>query len=106
MGASNRGSDTDRDGCIVSGSVCDVCERTDQEVVGVASSSLGPMSFAWCRECLQHCAEPKWMLEFVRDQDNWRVHLAGFWEHYEYFENGSYHPAIELKDSTKGSLSS
>lgn len=76
---------------------CDVCKRDKQEIAGVCSSTLGPLSHAICIECLQHRAEPKWMLEFVRDENNWRIHLDGFWEHYTYFDNGEYHPAIELK---------
>lgn len=35
--------------------VCDVCGR---EATGVASSSLGGISFAYCQECLDRGAEP------------------------------------------------
>lgn len=42
---------------------CDVCGRGD--VVGVASSCLGAISFAFCGECLQQRAEPAFMLEYI-----------------------------------------
>ena len=34
---------------------CDVCGK---EAVGVASSVTGPVSFAYCKECLQEKREP------------------------------------------------
>ncbi len=43
--------------------LCDCCHQNP--LVGVASSSLGPMSFAWCKECLAKPAEPEFMFEFV-----------------------------------------
>ena len=80
-------------------SKCECCKRDGVEILGVASSSLGPMSLAFCRECLENRAEPKWMLEFVRDEDNWRIHLEGFWEAYTFYEDGTYHPAVEIRDA-------
>lgn len=40
----------------MSGNVCDVCER--EGIVGVASSALGPCSFAYCKSCLENGCEP------------------------------------------------
>lgn len=40
----------------MAGDICDCCGRP--EVLGVASSGLGAVSFAWCRECLTEEAEP------------------------------------------------
>lgn len=35
---------------------CDVCKK--REAVGIAASSCGPVSFAYCRSCLSVGAEP------------------------------------------------
>lgn len=50
------------------GMKCDCCGAT--EVMGVASSSLGAISFAWCRECIMRGAEPLSMLLFVYETTN------------------------------------
>lgn len=42
--------------------ICTVCGRS---AIGVASSVLGAMSFAYCKECLEQGAEPLPMLTFV-----------------------------------------
>lgn len=34
-------------------------------MIGVASSSLGAISWAWCKECLDQCAEPAVMFEHM-----------------------------------------
>lgn len=62
---------------------CEVCNR--QGVIGVASSSMGAISFAFCLECAQQPAEPEFMFtftyhstgggnvaEWVRDMYTWR----------------------------------
>lgn len=46
-------------------SKCDVCGRSP--ILGVASSSLGPISFAFCDECIQKNAEPACMLDATLD---------------------------------------
>lgn len=43
----------------MAGSVCDVCGG---QSVGVASSALGAVSFAYCERCLKENAEPYYML--------------------------------------------
>lgn len=42
---------------------CDCCRRN--EPVGVASSAMGAISFAFCGECLIQNAEPEMMFEFT-----------------------------------------
>lgn len=44
---------------------CDVCSR--EREVFVHSSSVGPMSFASCIECLQHRAEPAFSFHYLYD---------------------------------------
>lgn len=43
---------------------CDVCGRPSIEV---ASSSIGPISWAFCEECLRNGAEPECLMWFLRD---------------------------------------
>jgi len=43
---------------------CNVCEKPS---VGVASSRLGPISLAFCAECLQNGAEPEILMWYLRD---------------------------------------
>lgn len=43
------------------GTTCDVCAR--EGAVGVASSSLGPISLAFCPRCLVNRAQPLWLLD-------------------------------------------
>lgn len=40
---------------------CDVCGKTD-ETVFVLCSSLGAMSFAYCKDCAQKGLEPYWAI--------------------------------------------
>jgi hypothetical protein len=47
----------------MAGDRCDVCDR--EGVVGVASSSLGAVSWAFCKECLQKPAEPECMFCYL-----------------------------------------
>lgn len=48
----------------MAGDTCDVCERPS---VGVASSSLGAVSWAFCAECAAKPAEPTCMFDFMFD---------------------------------------
>jgi hypothetical protein len=47
----------------MAGNICDVCRRSP--VVGVASSPLGPVSFAYCEECLVRGAQPMYLASFL-----------------------------------------
>lgn len=42
---------------------CQVCEQ--RPGIGVASSRLGPISVSFCRECLEHNAEPLWAIHIT-----------------------------------------
>ena len=35
--------------------------------IGVYSSTLGPISLAYCKRCIQFGAEPLWLVEFTLD---------------------------------------
>jgi hypothetical protein len=61
---------------------CQVCEREDNDhaAVAVAASSLGPVSLAYCRECLSHRADALFLYEAVVEMGNWRAGLEGFGE--------------------------
>jgi len=50
---------------------CDVCDRGG--VIGVASSSLGPISHAYCEECARKPAEPEWMFGMTYDDTEGNV---------------------------------
>lgn len=43
----------------MAGNICDCCDR--EGVAGVLSSALGPISFAYCKECAEKNAEPEFM---------------------------------------------
>jgi hypothetical protein len=45
---------------------CEVCHR--KRNVGVACSTLGAVSCAFCRECLEQRAEAEWMFEFTLEE--------------------------------------
>ncbi len=47
----------------MAGKFCDVCDKDDMGIAGVASSGLGPVSFAYCPICSAMGAEPKFMIE-------------------------------------------
>ena len=79
-------------------SICEVCKQK-KTIAGVASSTLGPVSLAFCIDCLQNHAEPKSLIEFVIEEDNWRIHLDGFFDVVHFYEDGKYKPASELKRS-------
>lgn len=46
----------------MAGNTCDVC-GTEEEIVGVASSSFGAISFCFCKKCIVQNAEPISMFE-------------------------------------------
>ena len=56
----------------MAGNICDCCKIFKS--IGVASSCLGPISFAYCKKCLQFGAEPEDLIEYVIDTN-------GGWEH-------------------------
>lgn len=46
--------------------MCDVCDKS--ESVGVAASTIGPVSLAYCKECLVRNAEPLFAFEYLYDE--------------------------------------
>lgn len=44
---------------------CECCGVND--IIGVASSPLGPVSHGYCQECVQRYAEPAYMLDYTLD---------------------------------------
>lgn len=77
-------------------SKCECCMRQG-EIAGVASSSLGPLSLAYCRECLDAGAEPKWLIENTIVCCSGRSHMSAGWDSaIQFFENDAYHPASEI----------
>lgn len=50
---------------------CDCCQLN--YALGVASSTLGAMSLAYCAYCLNHDAEPEWMFRFTLDSAGFDV---------------------------------
>ena len=47
---------------------CECCGVND--IIGVASSTLGSVSHGYCQECLNRCAEPAYMLDYTIDSCN------------------------------------
>ena len=47
-------------------SKCDCCGRGGRVVV-VAASCIGPMSMAYCEECIRENAEPEWGFHYLYD---------------------------------------
>ena len=77
--------------------VCEVCDR-DKPIAGVAASPLGAVSLAYCEECLERDAHPKWLIECsVEVNDGWD-NTADWVQKLNYFENGEYRSAKELKN--------
>jgi len=54
----------------MAGNICDCCGIFG--TVGVASSRLGAISFAYCKKCLQFGAEPEFMIRYI-------VEINGGW---------------------------
>ena len=65
---------------------CDTCQRTKAH--GVYCSGLGPVSFAYCVECLVNHAEPEFMFEFV--YENIGTEVAKHVECSSTFKDGKY----------------
>jgi hypothetical protein len=70
------------------GLVCDVCGQN--EALGVASSALGPCSWAYCRECLNKPAEVGVMLDATIYGCNGSVNVADWAKQFWTWENGAY----------------
>lgn len=90
---------------------CECCDRRG-EIAGVASSTLGPFSIVWCRQCINHRAEPKWAVEATIDCCNGAENVDAHVLHrITVFHNGRYltvemwlkaKAALEVKDGSYG----
>lgn len=67
---------------------CDVCGRGG--VVGVASSALGPVSWAYCRECLNKPADVACMFAATIDGCNGSANVADWVKRLWAWEDGGY----------------
>lgn len=69
---------------------CDVCGR--EGVIGVASSSIGPMSQAYCGECAIKQAEPEWMFVYLLEDvgGGKSENLAGWVNQLSTWKDGKY----------------
>ena len=43
--------------------ICEICNINVS--IGVASSTLGPMSMAMCSTCVENHAEPEWLFKYI-----------------------------------------
>lgn len=68
------------------GLTCQVCAESEAE--GVACSGLGPISFAYCRECLDKGAEPEGM--FACTAEMCGTDVADFVKGMTTFKDGGY----------------
>ena len=76
---------------------CEACGR--EREVGVACYPYGAISFAYCIECLQNNAHPRWALEgTVLECQGWDGVYEGFGEDNYWYEprDGKYHQAKEI----------
>jgi hypothetical protein len=51
----------------MAGNTCDTC-GSKEDITGVVSSGLGPISFCFCKTCLTKNAEPAFMFEFMYEE--------------------------------------
>lgn len=85
----------------MAGDTCDVC-GTKEDIAGVASSGLAPMSFCFCRKCLMQNAEPICMFEATLEIVGTEV--AGHVREMRTFKDGKYiswDQFVEEHDSCK-----
>src|SRR5262245_15240424 len=69
--------------------VCNVCGVNN--ALGVAASHLGPISFAYCRECIAHFAEPEAMFEYLLNEfTNTDACPAEWLDNLSTFKDGEY----------------
>lgn len=75
--------------------MCQVCGKN--AALGVASSGLGAVSVAYCRECLDHCAQPDWLVEFTLAQcGSWSDVREDIKEVLSVYRDGDYKLAVDV----------
>jgi hypothetical protein len=72
----------------MAGDKCDVCGRSP--TVGVASSALGAVSWAFCSECLNKPAEPEVMFQTTADTTGGGKGAADWVADIHTYKNGQY----------------
>lgn len=81
---------------------CDCCGK---EAIGVASSSVGAISFAWCKECINQGAEPELMLMYLAEdvchEDGSGLHDY-IYNELKTFKDGEYITFREWYNKAKG----
>lgn len=88
------------------GRTCECCGKSDL-LAGVAASGLGAFSILWCHLCLRMRAEPKWAIDLIFEEKNWRsqypkdafIYFDSDRDNYINYEGKIIH--IQLKDGTK-----
>ena len=69
--------------------ICQCCNINIS--IGVACSSLGAFSLAYCADCLKHNAEPKDIVSATIESVGGLKNLAGWVKDLTYYENGEYY---------------
>ena len=69
--------------------ICQVCSINPAK--GVASCTFGPMSLAYCSECLAHKAEPLWAFDYTFDEVSENGEgMADWWLQMTTWKDGQY----------------
>ncbi len=74
--------------------ICNVCDKN--EALGVASSTLAAMSFAYCRECLEHNADVYGLIQFSFEECE--GHVADWVLELSIYRDGTYTKIRDLPD--------
>lgn len=67
---------------------CEVCRQ--HPAAGVAGSRLGPLSLAYCQDCLAHQAEPFWLVDATLEQIGSLANGAPWLQQITTFKDGRY----------------
>lgn len=68
--------------------MCDICGSS--AMVGVAASVIGPMSQAYCSECLANSAEPEWAFEYTYEITDNGAEVAPWVSQLSTWKDGKY----------------
>ena len=73
--------------------ICEVCKENPAK--GVASSSCGPISVAYCDRCLSYNAEPYWLIANTLECIGGIQNLAPWAQHWNTWKDGRYVTVME-----------